>query len=146
MAIKTIKQIVKFVHTFFFVSHLPTLRPTLGHWQGGSLTHLMLITALFQVQPEGHGSLVISLVIRIPKPDRVHQWNSSRKPSDSEYNVLSHCVTLPESVLETIDHRLSSFFSGNYRSFSLTLKTFYILFHYYYSNFKQINVGMEMLR
>ena len=45
---------------------------------------------------------------RAPKPDRAHQWDSSWKPSDSECYVLSHCVTLPESVLETIDHRLAT--------------------------------------
>ena len=40
-------------------------------------------------------------------------------------NVLSHCVTLLENVLETIDYCLASVFSRNYRSFSLTLNTFY---------------------
>ena len=38
----------------FFISHLAAPRPTLGQWQGGSHTHLMLITTLFQVLPEGH--------------------------------------------------------------------------------------------
>ena len=35
-------------------SHFAALRPTLGHWQGGSITHSMLITTLFQVQPKVH--------------------------------------------------------------------------------------------
>ena len=47
------KQNVKFVQTSFF-SHLAALRPTLGHWQRGSLTYSMLITTLFQVWPEVH--------------------------------------------------------------------------------------------
>ena len=51
--IKALKQQVKIVQTFF-ISHLATLRPTLGRWQGGSSTHPMLITALFQVRPEDH--------------------------------------------------------------------------------------------
>ena len=48
-----IKQRNKIYNLFklFFISHLAALRPTLGHKQGGSLTHLMLITTLFQVQP-----------------------------------------------------------------------------------------------
>ena len=41
-AIKKLKQNVKFVKTFF-ISYLAALRPLLGHWQGGSLTHSMLI-------------------------------------------------------------------------------------------------------
>ena len=37
-----------YLSVFFFVScYLATLRPTLGHCQGGSPTHLMLITAIF---------------------------------------------------------------------------------------------------
>ena len=59
----------------------------------------MLITTLFQVQPEGHW---------VPRDEVGFQ---SQKPSNSEYNVLSHCVTLLESVLETIDIYLASFFS-----------------------------------
>ena len=47
------KQNVKFVQTFF-ISHLVALRATMGHWQGGSHTHPILITKLFQVWPEGH--------------------------------------------------------------------------------------------
>ena len=53
-AITTIKQNVKFVQTFF-INHLIAIRPTLGHWQGGSLTHPTLITTLFQARPERHG-------------------------------------------------------------------------------------------
>ena len=29
-------------------------RPTLGHYQGGSLTHLMLITCVLHIRPKGH--------------------------------------------------------------------------------------------
>ena len=35
-------------------SHFATLRPSLGHWQGGSLIHSLLIKTLFQVRPEVH--------------------------------------------------------------------------------------------
>ena len=52
-AIKTSKQKFKFVKTFF-VSYLAVLKPTLCHWQGGSLTQLMIITTLFQVRPKVH--------------------------------------------------------------------------------------------
>ena len=51
--IKTLKQYVKFVQTFF-ISHLAALRPTLGHWKENSFTYPMLIKTLFQVQPVGH--------------------------------------------------------------------------------------------
>ena len=44
----------------FFQKHLQSIhflafsRPTLGHSKGESLTNLMLITAFFQLQPEGY--------------------------------------------------------------------------------------------
>ena len=44
---------VKFVETFF-ISHLAALKPNLGYWQEGSLTHSMLITTLFQVRPKAN--------------------------------------------------------------------------------------------
>ena len=47
------KRNVKFVQTFF--SYLAALGATLGHWQGGSITHLMFVTTLFQIRLEGHG-------------------------------------------------------------------------------------------
>ena len=118
--------LVKFVRTFF-ISHLAALRPTLSHVLEGSFTHSMLITAAFQVQPEWD------------------QWDLSQKLSDSECNVLSHCLTLPESVPETIDHLLVSFFSRNCRSFLSILNTFHTLSQYYYSNFKHVYVGWEKL-
>ena len=46
-AIKTLKQ--KHLYQLF-----GCLRLTLGHWKGDTLTHPMLITALFQVRPEYH--------------------------------------------------------------------------------------------
>ena len=142
-AIKKTKQNVKFVQTFF-ISHVAALRPTMGHWQGGSLTHSMLISALFQVRPEVHreprnnvGSHSITECI---------QWDLSQKPSFSECNVLSHCVTHPKNVPETIDHLVASFFSRNYKSFSLILNIFHTLSQCYYSNFKHVNVDREVLR
>ena len=53
MAIKTLKQNVKFLH-FFHISYLTAQRPALGQWQGRSLTHLMLITTVYQVWPKVH--------------------------------------------------------------------------------------------
>ena len=38
----------------FFNCYLAAPRPTLGHYQGGSLTHLMLITSILHIRPEGH--------------------------------------------------------------------------------------------
>ena len=39
---------------FFFNCYLATPWPTLGHYRGGSLTHLMLITCILCIRPEGH--------------------------------------------------------------------------------------------
>ena len=39
---------------FFFNSCLAAPWPTLGHYQGGSLTHQMLITCVLYIRPEGH--------------------------------------------------------------------------------------------
>ena len=36
----------------------------------------------------------------VPKAGRVHQWVWSRKPSDSECNMLSQCAILSKSALE----------------------------------------------
>ena len=36
------------------MSYLAVLKQTLGHWQGGSLTHPILITAYYLIQPECH--------------------------------------------------------------------------------------------
>ena len=55
------KQNVKFGQVFF-ISHLATLRATLGHWQRDSLTHSMLITNYFKYDPKSTGSIVITLV------------------------------------------------------------------------------------
>ena len=48
------KTETKCLFTLVFITHLAALRPTLCHWQGGSLTHSMLITTLFQSQPGIH--------------------------------------------------------------------------------------------
>ena len=39
---------------FYFNCYLASPRPTLGHYQGGSLTHLMLITCVLHIGPEDH--------------------------------------------------------------------------------------------
>ena len=71
---------------------------------------------------------------------------TSQKPSNFECNVLSHFVILCRSVLKTTDHCFASFFSREYRSFSLSWTTSHTLSQCYYSNFKQVNVGWEVLR
>ena len=82
----------------------------------------------------------------VPKPWRVHQWDSSREHSNSEYNVLSRCATLPESALETIDYHVAGVFSSSYRSFLLTLNTFHTLSQYYYSNFEKYFVNFCQIK
>ena len=42
------------VYSNFFINHSAALRPTLGHWHGGNLSHHMLITTLFPVRPKVH--------------------------------------------------------------------------------------------
>ena len=39
---------------FFFIFCFSAPLPTLGDYQGDNLTHLMLITAFYLIQPEGH--------------------------------------------------------------------------------------------
>ena len=106
----------------FFFSHLAALKPTLGHWKGGILTHPMLIPTLFQVWPEDY---------RESRNEVRSQSTSVGFESETfrfwSVSVLSNCVILPESVLETIYHSLASFFSWNYRSFSLSLNSFHTL-------------------
>ena len=46
---------------FFFNCYLAAPWPTLGHYQGDSLTHLMLITAFYIFDPKVTGSLVARL-------------------------------------------------------------------------------------
>lgn len=72
-------------------------RSTLGHWQGCSLTHTMLITMLFLSWPERH-----------QKPTDEVGFQKSRwahpeelKPFDDEREVLSQCPALPRSTLIT---------------------------------------------
>ena len=120
----------------FFISQLATLMSTLGRWQGGSLTQPPLITALFQVRSEGHWEphnkvWFQSLTERI---------SGIREPSDSECNVLSHCITLPESVLETIGYRLASVLSRYYIFFSLTVTP-----HTHYLSVTILNLNRQML-
>lgn len=38
----------------FFYLLLASLQPTLGHYQGGTITHLMVSTELVHFQPECH--------------------------------------------------------------------------------------------
>ena len=40
--------------SFFLTAFLAALRPTLRHYQGGSLTLPILITAFAHILPEGH--------------------------------------------------------------------------------------------
>ena len=62
------------------------------------------------------------------KAFNAHQWDSSKKPSNSDCNVLSHWVTISEIVQKTIDPLLASFCSRNCRSLSLNLNTFHELY------------------
>ena len=140
MTIKKTKQNVKFVETPL-MRHLAALRPILGHWKRGSLTHAMLITTLFQVLPEVHRQTRNNV-----GSHSMTEQDSSRKPSDFEYNVLYHCVTHPESVREKIVHLLASFFSRNHKSFSLIFNICHTPSQCYYSNFKHVNDGWEVLR
>ena len=45
-----------------FIGHLATLRPTLDRRQGGTLSHPMLMTTIFQARGKVTGSLVMRLV------------------------------------------------------------------------------------
>ena len=96
---------------------------------------LIIITTLFQVRPVGSHSMTESI-----------KWDSSRKPSDFECNVFSHCLTHPKRAPETNDHLVFSFFSRDCKPFSLNLNIFHTLSQCYYSSSKHVNVGWEVLR
>ena len=103
MTIKKTKQNVMFVETSF-IRHLAALKPILGHWKRGSLTHSMLITTLFQVLPEVH---------RQPRNNVGSHSMTERISRIRAGNLLIlnitlyHCVTHPESVREKIVHLLA---------------------------------------
>ena len=98
----------------FFISHIATMRPTLGHWQGCSLTYSVLITTLFQVQPEGYG-----------EPS-----NGAESQSLTERISGIRARNLPIPSIRC------------YPTVSLSLKLyFYTPSQYYYSNFKQKMLG-----
>ena len=128
----------------FFISRLTTPRPTLGHWQEGTLTYSMLITTLFKVQPESH---------REPRNEVGSQSlgeSISRIRARNLPNLNVTCYPTvsfsPKLKLETIGNCLAGVLSRNYRSFSLILNSFHILRQCFYSNFKQVNIGWEVLR
>ena len=99
----------------------------------------MLITKLFQVRRGGH-----------PEPrNKVGSQSLTEDISRIRAgnlilcDLLFCCVTLPESVVETIDHRLASFFSRNDRSFLLIVSAFFLLSQCYYSNFKEVKKSWD---
>ena len=111
-AVKTLKQNVKFVQT-----HL--LPFSFG-----------LLTRRWPHSPNFIHSTILSTTQSHPKASQwgwvlktywSYQWDSSQRPSDSEFSMLSHCLTLPKYVLDTIDNLLVRFFSRNCMSFLLTL-------------------------
>ena len=119
---KKMKQNVKFVQTFFYQPF------------GCPKANLGLLTRKQPHLPDVNHNTISSTIRRFRNDvgsqsltKYINRANSSRKPSDSECNALSHCVTLSKSVLETIDHRLASFVSRNYKYFPLTLNNFHTL-------------------
>ena len=49
------------IYIYIFNCYLADPRPTLGHYQGDSLTHPMLITAYYIFNPKVTGSLIARL-------------------------------------------------------------------------------------
>ena len=90
-------------HPTFWVDFLYQLcgcpGPTLHNWQGGSLTHTIVITLQFLFLSEGHRepcNLVASSLALEARQNIL--WDSSRKPSDSENDTPSHCAMLPPKL------------------------------------------------
>ena len=104
------KNETKFAQTFF-ISHLAALKLTLDHLQGGNVTHSKLITTLFQIQPEVHRDPCDEVGFQ----SLIKRISRIRKRNIPIFSVMYCAITLPESVPETIDHRLASFFLRNYR-------------------------------
>ena len=72
--------------------------------------------------------------------------NASKELTEYWSEIFNWNEILLMSLFRLSCERTPSFFSRNYRSLSLTFKTFHILYKCYYSNFKQANVGYEVLR
>ena len=115
--IKTLKQSVKIVQTFF-ITYLSAIRPTLGHWKEG-LTHPMFIKILFQLRTESHREphkglgtqSLTKYIIRI---------RAGNLPNSEYKSAIALCHSLQKCDR---NHHLASVFWGNYRSFSLTTFT-----------------------
>ena len=75
----------------FFISYLAAPRLTLGHYWGNSLSHLMLITALFSFEWKTTRSLVADLV---PKPGWAPSgvWTGTFQILSQYLNPLGHCT------------------------------------------------------
>ena len=125
----------------FFISHLAALKLTLDHLQEGNVNHSKLITTLFQIQREVHRKPCDEVGFQ----SLTKRISRIRKRNIPILSVMYCAITLPESVPETIDHSLASFFLRNYSWFSLTLNIFHTLSQRQNSNFKHVNVGWEVL-
>ena len=104
----------------FFVGYLAALRPTLGHWQGSSLTHPIFITTVIKVRSEGH---------REPRSEVRFQSLAKCISGIRARNLPIQSVTCyptPQKWTRN-NYRLAKVFSSKYRSFSLTLNTFQTL-------------------
>ena len=88
---------VKLFVEFFFNCYLAAPRPTLGHYQGDSLNHSMLITAFCIFELKVTGKLVSRLC---PYAQSSAQWGLNQEPSDSYYNTLTHQATLPKVLIK----------------------------------------------
>ena len=70
-----------------FYCYLAAPRPTLGHYQGGSLSHPMLITCVLHIRPEGHqeprnevGSLTLAECLVGFEPGTFRFWSQRLNP------------------------------------------------------------------
>ena len=128
----------------FWISCLTSLRPTLGHWQGSSLTQRMLMTALFQVRPEGYREHRNEVGSESPTKciSGIRAGNLLILSVTYYSTVTLSLEALTGNVSETVGYSLASVFSRNYKSFLWTLNISHTLSQCYYFNFK----GWEVLR
>ena len=80
-------SVLFFFYFYFFNCYLASSRPTLGHYRGGSLTHLMLITCVFTYSARGSpgaswrvGSLNSAERLVGFQPETFRSWSQRLNP------------------------------------------------------------------
>ena len=120
MSFNIIWRLQLFKHKLiFFNYYLATLRPTLGHYRGGSLIHLVLITCVLHIRPEGHlgprnevGSLSPAEHLVGFEPTTFRLWLQRLNPLGHSANNNNHqfkVIVADTAILPLLSYTKNSF-------------------------------------